>query len=221
MFLNKQILVVLIITALGIVLIAQITLAPSYLLHAQSTSGEGQNTSSGGEEPMFDLYGNIVTAAAAVGGGALGSVLTTRHANKKEYERLDALRKEEVEFEHRMSAIVRNELGAFRGLLQSIIDGGDDKKEQDYLRDMAKNLSFEYKRIPVETRVKIFELDALGKIETAYYIFGFFQQQIGRVYENYFKGDAGFDELKQFAEECAPHVVTGLDAVPDYRTAYG
>ena len=65
MFLNKQILVVLIITALGIVLIAQITLAPSYLLHAQSTSGEGQNTSSGGEEPMFDLYGNIVTAAAA------------------------------------------------------------------------------------------------------------------------------------------------------------
>lgn len=41
-----------------------------------STSNTTSEISSNAEERTFDLYGNIVTAAAAVGGGVIGSVLT-------------------------------------------------------------------------------------------------------------------------------------------------
>lgn len=143
-----------------------------------------------------------------------------RHTRRLEREKLAAQELEEVEFKDRMSKVVQMELISFKAIIETIIEKGDDKKEQEFVSRMVKSLNGhrEYALMPVGTRIKIFDMHVLRDIETAYYFCDIFLQQIGHVYDVYFKSEStkkSYETLKNFSENVLPFIQDGLKVIPE------
>lgn len=131
------------------------------------------------DESNWPLYGNIITALSAVGGGIAGSFFTYWHNRKiedRKHQQVKELeeqkkkeeRESEKENDRKLREIVHEDLRVYSIALDRIIK--EPENTVGYIEVLHYMLKYhrQYPSLPFERRIRAFSLDNISKIERAY-----------------------------------------------------
>lgn len=167
------------------------------------TSGD-----SASQTQILTLYGNVITAAGAIGGGVVASLLTHRHNREIEEKKNEGIRKleeqkrlaqkhEEEEFNTRIRRIVNSELVFISRLLDELLTNDEQHlKGESALYRTIKNYPREYITMSLERRAQVFNANSLFLIERAYGLFGWFADAFEIEFRHFLGDDITLEDLR-------------------------
>ena len=158
---------------------------------------------------QYALLTTLIASGSAIGGGVIGSILTSRNTKKIEKYRYETAKeleedkraqqlKEEEGLNTRIRDLVFYELVAFSSVLGSLRNARDNTlRDHRGLYSVLIGYQREYGKISLEKRAKIFNKNTLSKIEIAYQIFSMFAIMFEAEVQRYFKKEIDIEELKR------------------------